>query len=287
MQTSVRTEERIGRHGAAADSDTIASESRIVEVAMRPGDLAIRGTSADGGGKTVKKLVAAAAADVDAIIATIASAAASQELSGAALDGVVGGDRLLPPRNVVLVLSNSVDWDATTAVVTGLDEFGREITEDLDIPDGGNTTLTGKKVFSQITQLDIPAQSGAGGTATLGTGTLLGALTSLDVAGVLMYLAARQIDGGATEEFQVGDMGVVITKGRVWLEVENDVADGDQVFVRLVAAGAEVVGSFLNSRDGTAAAPDAVPVIGARFKGDSVDRDGVKLAIADLTFPNI
>lgn len=110
--------------------------------------------------------------DDDAIITNIASAAAPQTLDDTDLNGILGSDELSPPRNLTLLLSSHADWDATTAIVTGLDINGRVQTENFAIPNGGNTTVTGTKVFSQVTSFFIPAQSGAGGTAKLGVGRL-------------------------------------------------------------------------------------------------------------------
>lgn len=286
MQTSVRSEERLGRPGhPVGEPDGIG---RTAEVAMRPGDLAIRGTSAAGAGKTAKKLTAPAAADPDGFKTNIGSTAGIQTFLGADFQGVIGTSRMFPARNVVLVLSNHADWDATNAVVTGLDEFGREITEILAIPNGGNATVTGVKLFSKIISLVIPAQSGAGGTATFGTGTLLGGITSADALGIVRYKSAVVTAQSATFEFAIGDDVSIIDDGSkgVWVEVEETVEDGEQVFARLVIAGDEVIGGLRNDRDGTAAAPDAVPVYGMRFQGDSEERDGVKLARVAYVFPN-
>lgn len=283
MQTSYPTEERLGRPGHPYDG-AVRTKTRTAEVAMRPGDLAIRGTHADSEGKGAKRLTAPAAADDDAIIATIASAGSPQTIDGAGLDGAIGGARIFPPRNLTLTLSNHANWDATTAIVTGEDEYGRVITESFAIPDTGNTVLTGSKVFSRVHSLYIPTQSGTAGTARLGTGTLLGPLTSRDVLGIVRYLAARQLAEDATAEFAQYDTLAIIEGGRVWVEVEEDVDDGEQVYVRLVAAGDEEVGGIRNDRDGTAAAPDAVPVIGMRFNGDSIERDSVKMAVVEFDF---
>ena len=285
-QTSYRTEERVGRHGAAMETSPAGSVSRYAAVAMRPGDLALKPTAFGGEDKAVRKPTAPAAADADAIIEQLGSTAGDQTISGASLDGTIGAGRIFPPRNLTITLNSHTDWDVTTAIVTGKDEFGREITEDFAIPDGGNTVLTGSKVFSQVTSLFLPAQTGTNGLLDLGTGTKLGPLTSLDVDGVVRYLARQQV-ASAAAEFEAGDVLNIIHEGLVALEVEADVKGGEQLYVRLVATGAEVVGAYRNDRDGTAAAPDAVPVIGMRFASDSIDRDGVKIAPVRLDLPNI
>lgn len=110
-----------------------------------------------------------ALADVDAIVATGASSGSLQTLTGATLDGVVGGGSMTPLRVLTLTLSNHADWDATNATVTGIGPTGASQTETLAIPNGGNATVTGTKRWSSITSIAIPAQSGTGGTFTVGT----------------------------------------------------------------------------------------------------------------------
>jgi len=116
-------------------------------------------------------ITAAGAADVDAIIATGASTAGTQTLTGTSLDGVIGGRLMAQPRALALVLSSHADWNATTITVTGKDGAGRTITEDFAVPDNGNATVSGSKLFARITQVSIPAQAGTGGTFTLGVRT--------------------------------------------------------------------------------------------------------------------
>lgn len=109
-----------------------------------------------------------ALADVDAIIATGASSGSSQTLSGASLDGVSGYRALSPSRRITLTFSSHADWDATTATITGKDGNGATITDTVSIPNGGNATVTTTKLFARVTSVAIPAQSGTGGTFTVG-----------------------------------------------------------------------------------------------------------------------
>ena len=110
-----------------------------------------------------------ALADPDAILATGASTAGIQTLTGSTLDGVVGDDPMNPARVLTMTFNSHADWDATTAVVTGLGPSGEAQTENFAIPNGGNATVTGTKRFSRVTQIVIPAQSGTSGTFTVGT----------------------------------------------------------------------------------------------------------------------
>lgn len=293
IQTTQRTQERLGRAGMPRDNYAMRAVTRIAEVAgFRPGDLALRGTAISGGAGTgtVKKVVTPPAASATAIIASgLGSTTGIQTITS--FNGAIGGGHMLPSRLITLVLSSHADWDATTAVLTTLDPYGRVQQENLAIPNNGGVTLTATKLASKIISLVIPAQSGTGGTATMGITSALGPLTSLDVVGIVSYLAARQVLpqalGGASAEFSQYDTLEILQGGAVWLEPEAAVADGDQVLVRLVASGPQVLGAFTNVDDGTPGAENCVPVIGLRFRSASETRDGVITAPASLDFPNI
>jgi hypothetical protein len=56
-----------------------------------------------------------------------------------------------------------------TVVVTGKDPDGNTITENFAVPDGGNASVAGSKLFRNVTQVSVPAQSGTNGTFMLGT----------------------------------------------------------------------------------------------------------------------
>jgi hypothetical protein len=118
---------------------------------------------------------AAGDADVDAIITTGGSTAGIQTLTGASLNGVVGAAVMNPERALAFVFSSHADWDATTAVVTGTNRLGDTITENFSIPNGGNATVSGTTLFKTVTSVVIPAQTGTGGTFTLGTRTQMSA----------------------------------------------------------------------------------------------------------------
>lgn len=125
----------------------------------------------DTGDDVVNALVALMGDVATSIIASgVTSTTGAQDISGTALNGAIGGGPISPPRNAKITLNAHADWDATTAVLTGRDVNGLLQTENFTIPDGGSATLVGTKVFSQITNLHIPAQSGTGGTLTMGTG---------------------------------------------------------------------------------------------------------------------
>jgi hypothetical protein len=113
-------------------------------------------------------LVAALAADPDAFITNGVSTAGAQTYTGAQLNGVIGGNAMVPGRYPSITFNNSADWDATVAVLTSIDVNGNQQTENINIPNGGNATVNLTKKVQRIISLAIPAQSGAGGTFTLG-----------------------------------------------------------------------------------------------------------------------
>jgi hypothetical protein len=282
MQTTYSKEQKPGRHGQAYDSSA-KHVTRAAEAAMRPGDIALRGVLTTGEGKTARPLVVPTGADDDAIILNVQSSLSLQTLSGAGLTGVIGQGRMVPARQLELVVAANAHWLATSWTLVYENEFGREVSELLVVGAGGNVTVRTAGFVSRVVSLTVPIQGGVAGTAKLGTNSMLGPLTSRDVLGIVAYKSAI-MPASTTAEYAQYDVMAVIHEGRVSVEVEEDVKDGEQVFTRLVAGGGEFVGGFRNDRDGTATAPDAVAVIGLRFWGDSVDRDGLKTAVVEFNF---
>lgn len=109
--------------------------------------------------------------DAVATATVLLSAATEVTYTSGSWDGA--NQTAVPARNLVLVISNHADWDATTARVTGTTWDGRTISETFSIPNGGNVTRNGVQLFKTITSVYFPAQSGTGGTATLGWGDIV------------------------------------------------------------------------------------------------------------------
>lgn len=230
--------------------------SVIAEAAIAAGLVVIRGgtTRTEGRPPTTPD---AADADAFATASVLISAATAQTVAAAAFDGVVAAGELFPPRNVTLTLSSHADWDATEAVVTGTDEDGRTIQETLLIPNGGNATLTGLRHFRTVSSIYIPAQSGTGGTATLGFGSSLGPIDH-GVHGVAVYDASRE-----PEAYPIDYVVPCLTKGRIVVTCETSYTDQSIVFVRFIASGGEVAGHVRASAD----ASDCAFMKRARFVG--------------------
>lgn len=217
-------------------------KSRRAASALTPGRLALFVALLS----TVRAPVAAdSATDVDAIIATGGSTAGVQTLTTTSLDGVVGDDAMRVARNLTFTFSAHADWDATTATVVGKDVHGEYLSETFAIPNGGNATVTGNALFSQVDSVSIPAQSGTGGTFTMGVGAKLGPL-DFAAAGVVALENTR-----ATAAYASTEMAPIVRKGRVRVTSEEAVVEGGPVFVRLVVSGDEVYGVFRATPDST------------------------------------
>jgi len=126
----------------------------------------------------VEEFIDPAAADVDAIKTSAASAAAVQSFVAADLDGVVGAGEMVPPRNLDITSTLSGDIDAVDVVITGKvrNAVGRLVdqTDTITLTDGGNVTDAGTLPFSTVETITVPAQSGTGGALSFGFGDLIG-----------------------------------------------------------------------------------------------------------------
>jgi len=227
----------------------------------------------------------AAAADVDALITSITTSTSVQTLETTDFDGVVGLDEMFPPRRVTLTLSNHADWDATTAVVTGIDaDTNLEVTENLSIPDTGNTTLTTTGYFKSVSKLVIPAQSGTGGTATFGIAAMA-TLTAADFDGVAKRdlvkrtFSADDVANGVattTADFVDNETVSVVRVGSLWVYAEEAVNEGDSVYVRIASgAGGTHLGAFRNDSDSST----CVQLTNAYFRAKASAAGPVQLTI--------
>lgn len=168
---------KIGRRGGAPTQQLRFTPSTPVageEYSITYGGVTFTATadSTPSISEIIDAFVAIMAADVDAIMTNGASTAGVQSLDAADFDGVIGEDEISPPRNLTFTFDTHADWNPTTIVVTGIDANGRTITESFAVPDGGNATVTGTRVFAQVTGISVPAQGGIGGTFTVGVGVL-------------------------------------------------------------------------------------------------------------------
>lgn len=125
------------------------------------------------------QLTLGVAADT-AAIASFTSALSAQVFDAADVPSVwnrarIGNRALAYPRRISFVFNNNADWDATTITVRGRDAMGEVVTSSIVVPNGGNATVTTDKFFASIERITVPAQSGTGGTCSVGPeGTAVG-----------------------------------------------------------------------------------------------------------------
>jgi len=123
---------------------------------------------------TVQEWVDPAAADVDAIVTSVATAATVQTFLGAGLDGVVGAGVMDPPRNITITSDLQADHDAVAVVIDGTDIDDNVVQDTITKTDGGNVTDVGVIAFKTVTLITVPAEAGAAGLMEFGFGDLIG-----------------------------------------------------------------------------------------------------------------
>lgn len=214
----------------------------------------------------------AVASAVNSIVTTHASVAGALTVSGSGLNGTIGAGEMWPPRQVQIVLSSHADWDATNVVVNYIDDDNQAVAETLAIPNGGNATLTTAGFARRVVSLVFDAQSGTGGSFTVGHGSLLGPCQRL-LAGLSKYEDTK-IPGQYLQYESVP----TIRQGRVFVLAEGAVKKGDRAWVRFVSDGGS------NTTLGTvAAAQDAGK--NAQWKGARFHKttSAAGLTILELT----
>lgn len=204
-------------------------------------------------------------ADASAIGTAVSSAAGTKTIGSGVTGGASGSAKLTPARKLTVTFDSSTDWDPTTAVLHGINQFGQPVQENLAI--ATSTAATSTLFYSQFTSLVIPTQTGSGGTATIGVAAVTaGALTLADIYGVVcrqpvslmqnpsnLYIGPAQNGVAASNtlaHYVDGQTVPCLTRGNIGLYTEEDVADQDPVYVRIASgAGGSVLGAFRNDAD--------------------------------------
>lgn len=217
------------------------------------------------------------AADVDAFLT--ATATSASPVTHTSFSGVVGSAELQPARKLTFTLSSHADFNAVVAVVTYLDQSGRQVSENVNLPDAGNATVTTTGFVSKLISVAIPAQGGTGGSYTIGV-SALSALTIADFVGIALRIKTkttfatsdlyREVGGVTsnlvTADYRDGETVRLLEEGDIWVYSEEAVADRDPVYVRIASgAGGSVLGAFRNDAD----TASCVLVPNARFVRDS------------------
>jgi hypothetical protein len=131
-------------------------------------------------------------ADPDAIATAFASSTDPVELSGADLDGEVGGAEMTPPRSPTITISGPGTDVAVGSTVTwtGLNVLGQEIAVEQEI--AGTGIVHAHYDFARVTSVAIGAQTGTGLTMQLGLAARVGLGTHvLSAAGLQEIRATR------------------------------------------------------------------------------------------------
>lgn len=168
-----------------------------------------------------------AAIDVDAVCESQSGAAGALTLDGALVtDGVATLD---VPRNVIV---DSGGADTATLTITGTDEYGVTMTEDITL--NGTTAVAGKKAFKTVTGIVSDATISNG--AFVGTGDVLGLPVFLP-NGVLVL---AELEDGATVTAGTKVAGVAATATSTTGDVRgtvdpNSACDGDKDLSLLIA----------------------------------------------------
>lgn len=240
-QTTYSLVNAIGRAGMIADGAIMQDViSTAAEGTVALGCAVLKGTNPRQGAP-----VAAVALDVDSILDATpggASAATAQTLSGATFDGVIGQGRIVPAQQITMTLNSHADWDATVATIRGEDCDGNILVEDVLIPNGGNATITTIGAFGRVTSVYIPAQTGTNGTFTIGTAPTKAEFSRRDILGLSVWQSAHE--PYTSDSYVDNDEMPVLRKGCCYVVVEDAVANGDNVYVRIVTSGADAPGQL-------------------------------------------
>jgi hypothetical protein len=141
-----------------------------------------------------------AAADVDAIKTSIATAASLRTFSGTDLNGVVGEDEMVPPRNPTVTSTTNAHVTAVAVVFRGKlrnadgDLVDHEVT--INTTNGGGATDAGASPLSIVEEIEVPAMGGAAGALEFGFGAAIG-LSAKVKSRAGLIAAIRQIAVGA------------------------------------------------------------------------------------------
>ncbi len=178
----------------------------------------------------VIRLGAPDALDVDGVAAAQAvGGAGNLTLNGALVSGGVATFDV--PRAVEVDSSNAGDT-TQTATVTGTDEYGVAMTEDIAF--NGTTAVAGQKAFKTVTQVAIDAA--LAGNATCGTTDVLGLPLALaDTGFVLAELENNQAATAGTVVAADGSAATATTNDVRGTYDPNSACDGSKAFTLICA----------------------------------------------------
>jgi hypothetical protein len=253
-----------GQLGSRATTDAVCSVSRVYAGQPQISTLTVAGTATDGTYSVTFQDLAVDNITVE-VVRTGGVPATNNDIA-AALEAAINADDELRSFFIVTVATNVVtvqaraNGDAFTLVTAApapgtLTAADTQAATPANLPMGIGVVLSGNG-DKQIT----PPVNGVS-TAFQISGITWDGDSKTDQT-VIPTLGTA---GEFVPSFAAGSMVPVMEKGVMYVEPEVDVAAGDPVFVRVTAAGAEVLGALRNDADGG----DAVQ-IQAKFEWDGL-----------------
>jgi len=260
MQLSYSQNPAIGRPGMIADTAIVKhTKSRIANNYLRAGYAVFRvpgygsaGTpNTEDPGQVYNIVVGGIAADADAIATAMTSATGTFTTQ----DGVMANLDLMPARKLSVTFDASTDWDPTNGTIVYINDEGKQVSETIAIATSTAPTTVGyARRFVSFTK---PAQTGAGGAATIGI-AVLDTLTTADIDGVAQYVAGREpaltTPDSLAAEFKDGDAVPVLEVGQIVVVTEEACTPDSSVYVRIAPSGANTqLGAFRATVDSSTA----------------------------------
>jgi hypothetical protein len=266
MHTSYATAIPALREGQLSELGYKA-ESYVAEGAVRAGLLIVRGSSR----KQAQHPAAIPAADTNSLKLSFNSSTAVQSFDTIAeFDGATGMGRISPavPVTMTFDAGNVADWNNPSGSliieVYGIDASGNKIKDSMIHVNGaGAETISTELCFAAVHQIDFPNCNGNTGTGEIGTSAAKAEYGKLDVLGIAIYDRATEPAATTGYDFDDTEAFSVLKNGKIGVTVEDAVALDDPVYVRVVAAGADLRGQFT----GDLQADDAnfALLLGARY----------------------
>jgi hypothetical protein len=243
------TTQAAGLEGLLIDAPPGGVESFVAQTAVRAGFAVAYGTDIATTRKQIIPIPAAAAtypADVDAIALAIVSAVAAQRLTTVAagsLDGIIGNERIYPPRPLTFNFDADAGWDTALGflanTVFGSDAEGNPIQEDVIRNNAGAVAVDveTRQCFSRVHTIDIGASNAGTGLLTVGVTPNRIEYSELDLPGIACYDVAREPSAVAAVTFDASETLSVVHRGLIWAVATDAVVPGDICTVRIAAGG--------------------------------------------------
>lgn len=144
---------------------------------------------------SVEEYIDVPAAGTALLKSAAATAASAQVFKTTDLNGSVGANAIVPPRNVTVTTAGGTAADApATATIKGFDAQGKALSETITVSQTA-ATAAGTKCFAKVTEIDLPAADGTGATLAFGLGALIGLSRKPKVRGGGVPLFFEVVDG--------------------------------------------------------------------------------------------